>query len=367
MCYVMNYFFLDIAGQKSNNKRIITAADAQSLGDIQGISWVDIDIMTDVNRTKFRNRRLRKYENVEDQPSITPRHGTYYNFWQYTKFQEHNMPLELQNSRLNHLIWSTSKHDVYLPSEYSVHHWSGITFSKSNVVDLKTLVEPTENHPGSLAHIGGFNQTKVRAIGSIYFTASFKSNMLKLFEAQTFQLLNTFQLGWPIQHTSMSPEGGSILVVGAHRDGALLDTLTGQHIASLPGHLDSSLSCAWHPNGIYFATGNQDRTCRIWDIRNMGNNLHLLKGNMGGICSINFTSDGELMAMAESADFVHIFDTKQHYENAQVIDFFGEVSGLSFSPDTQSLFIGVEPEQDMIGSTLLWYDKCRNLERYNYV
>jgi WD40 repeat protein len=99
----------------------------------------------------------------------------------------------------------------------------------------------------------------------------------------------------------------------------------------------------------------------------MGNNLHLLKGNMGGISSINFTSDGELMAMAESADFVHIFDTKQHYENAQVIDFFGEVSGLSFSPDTQSLFIGVEPEQDMIGSTLLWYDKCRNLERYNYV
>jgi WD40 repeat protein len=98
----------------------------------------------------------------------------------------------------------------------------------------------------------------------------------------------------------------------------------------------------------------------------MGNSLYLLKGNMGGICSINFTSDGELMAMAESADFVHIFDTK-HYENAQVIDFFGEVSGLSFSPDTQSLFIGVEPEQEMICSTLLWYDKCRNLEGYDYV
>jgi hypothetical protein len=36
------------------------------ISKIVGIDWVDIDIMWDVNHTKFRNRRLRKYENVED-------------------------------------------------------------------------------------------------------------------------------------------------------------------------------------------------------------------------------------------------------------------------------------------------------------
>lgn len=47
------------------------------------------------------------------------------------------------------------------------------------------------------------------------------------------------------------------------------------------------------------------------------------------------------MAMAEPADFVHVFDVKNGYEQEQEIDFFGEISGLSFSPDTESLFIGV--------------------------
>jgi hypothetical protein len=38
----------------------------------------------------------------------------------------------------------------------------------------------------------------------------------------------------------------------------------------------------------------------------MGNYLHLFKGNMGSICSINFRSDGELMTMAETANFINM-------------------------------------------------------------
>lgn len=45
--------------------------------------------------------------------------------------------------------------------------------------------------------------------------------------------------------------------------------------------------------------------------------------------------------MAEPADFVHVFDVDSGYEKEQEIDFFGEISGMSFSPDTESLFIGV--------------------------
>jgi WD40 repeat protein len=114
-----------------------------------------------------------------------------------------------------------------------------------------------------------------------------------------------------------------------------------QVIATLKGHLDYSFASAWHPDGRVFATGNQDTTCRLWDVRYLGVSLAVLKGRIGAIRSIRFTADGRFMVMAEPADFVHIYDTRQDYSHCQEIDLFGEVAGVSFSPDSESLYVGV--------------------------
>lgn len=76
-------------------------------------------------------------------------------------------------------------------------------------------------------------------------------------------------------------------------------------------------------------------------MRNLTKSVSALKGNLGAIRSIRYSSDGRFMAMAEPADFVHVFDVKSGYDKEQEIDFFGEISGMSYSPDTESLFIGV--------------------------
>ena len=47
----------------------------------------------------------------------------------------------------------------------------------------------------------------------------------------------------------------------------LVDSATGRRVWPLRGHLDYSFAAAWHPGGTYLATGNQDTTTRIWDIR----------------------------------------------------------------------------------------------------
>lgn len=137
-----------------------------------------------------------------------------------------------------------------------------------------------------------------------------------------------------------------------------------QTIAPLCGHLDYSFASAWHPDGCIFATGNQDKTCRIWDVRNLSKSVAVLKGNLGAIRSIRFTSDGRYMAMAEPADFVHVYDAKQGFEKEQQIDFFGEVSGVSFSPDTESLFIGV---WDRTYGSLLQFNRRRNYTYLDYL
>lgn len=70
-------------------------------------------------------------------------------------------------------------------------------------------------------------------------------------------------------------------------------------------------------------------------MRNLSKSLAILKGRMGAIRSIRFSSDGRFMAMAEPANFIHIYDTQSGYCTGQ------EIAGVSFSLDTEALFVGV--------------------------
>uniref|UniRef100_A0A0A9B8Q5 Uncharacterized protein n=1 Tax=Arundo donax TaxID=35708 RepID=A0A0A9B8Q5_ARUDO len=171
---------------------------------------------------------------------------------------------------------------------------------------------------------------------------------------ENFQICNHFRFPWAVNHTSLSPDGKLVAIVGDNADGLLVDANSGKTIHDLLGHLDYSFASAWNPDGQTFATGNQDKTCRVWDIRNLSKSLAVLGGNMGAVRSIRYTSDGRFMAMAEPADFVHIFDVAGGYRRKQELDFFGEIAGISFSPDTEALFVGVH---DRTYSSLLQFNR----------
>ncbi|XP_035843001.1 uncharacterized WD repeat-containing protein C2A9.03 isoform X1 [Helianthus annuus] len=117
--------------------------------------------------------------------------------------------------------------------------------------------------------------------------------------------------------------------------------LVNTRAATVEGHLDYSFASAWHPDGRSFATGNQDKTCRLWDIINLATPVSVLKGNMAAVRSVCFLSDGKFLVVAEAADFVHVCNTKLNYEKRQEIDLFGEIAGVFLSPDDETLYIGV--------------------------
>jgi WD40 repeat protein len=73
------------------------------------------------------------------------------------------------------------------------------------------------------------------------------------------------------------------------------------------------------------------------------NPLFVLKGNIGAINALRFSSDEKFMATAKSIYYVHIYDVERGFEFEQEIDFFGKTSGISFSPETKKFFIGVSP------------------------
>ncbi|CAN6559147.1 unnamed protein product [Malus baccata var. baccata] len=391
-----------------------TAAQARKGKDIQGIPWDRLSI----TREKYRQTRLEQYKNYENVPNSgegsgkdckdTKKGSVYYEFRRNARSVKSTI-LHFQVCWLRNLVWATSKHDIYLMSHFSVVHWSSLSCTKSEVLNVSGHVTPSEKHPGSL--LEGFTQTQVSTLavkdkllvaggfqgelickhldrpgvsfcsrttyddnaitnaveiydspsGAVHFTASNNDCGVRDFDMEKFQLTKHFRYPWPVNHTSLSPDGKLLVIVGDNPEGILVNSQTGKTVMSLNGHLDFSFASAWHPDGMTFATGNQDKTCRIWDVRNLSKSVAVLKGNLGAIRSIRYTSDGQYMMMAEPADFVHVYDVKSGYEKEQEIDFFGEISGISFSPDTESLFIGV---WDRTYGSLLEYGRSRN---YSYL
>ncbi|KAJ0046562.1 hypothetical protein Pint_03613 [Pistacia integerrima] len=396
----------------SNNKIADTsAAQARRGKDIQGIPWERLSI----TREKYRQTRLEQYKNYENIPQsgegsgkdckITKKGASFYEFRRNSR----SVKSTILHFQLRNLVWATSKHDVYLMSHFSVVHWSSLTCSRSQVLNVSGHVAPTEKHPGSL--LEGFSQTQVSTLavkdkllvaggfqgelickhldrpgvsfcsrttyddnaitnavdiyvgpsGAVHFTASNNDCGVRDFDMEKYQLSKHFRFPWPVNHTSLSPDGKLLIIVGDNPEGMLVDSNTGKTVNQLSGHLDFSFASAWHPDGVTFATGNQDKTCRVWDLRKPSESLAVLKGNLGAIRSIRYSSDGRYMATAEPADFVHVYDVKSGYEREQEIDFFGEISGISYSPDTEALFVGV---WDRTYGSLLEYGRCRN---YSYL
>ncbi|KAL9232713.1 hypothetical protein vseg_007790 [Gypsophila vaccaria] len=381
-----------------------SAANARQGKDIQGIPWD----MLDVTRDTYRSTRLEQYKNYENIPGsgdyvnkewkAKVKGGNYYEFF----YNSRMVKPTILHFQLRNLVWASSKHDVYFMSNYQFMHWSALTQNLTEVVDFAEHVAPSEKHQGNL--LEGFTQTQISTLavkdnlmvaggfqgelvckhldkpgvsfcarttyddnaitnaveiydslsGGYRFMASNNDCGIREYEMERYQLLTHFRYPWPVNHTSISPDQKLVAVVGDHVDGLLVDSQTGKEVAVLVGHQDYSFATAWHPEGRVFATGNQDKTCRVWDTRNLSEPLAVLKGNLGAARSIRFSSDGQFMVVAEPADFVHVYSTKVNYEKRQEIDFFGEVSGVSLSPDDESLFIGI---WDRTYASLLQYKK----------
>ncbi|KAJ3173987.1 hypothetical protein HDU87_007200 [Geranomyces variabilis] len=195
---------------------------------------------------------------------------------------------------------------------------------------------------------------------------------VRIMDIATRTTTSTMPFEAAINCSTLSPDKRLLCAVGDMQNGYIVDSEQGKHLATLTGHTDWSFACAWSPNGTLLATGNQDRTTRIYDTRNMKRTLATLPSTMGAVRSLRFSDDARILAIAESVDYVRLVDTeglmsvaaalgdgsavpRGHAASAralssaaghrtQLVDFFGEVAGLTFAPGTSGddvLFIGI--------------------------
>ena len=131
---------------------------------------------------------------------------------------------------------------------------------------------------------------KSRTNSNVQAVISNNDMNVRIMDVETgFREVNKFLMPWSVNYTAMEADGKMTAVVGDATECVLLDVSTGQSIAELDKHQDYSFAAAWHPGGNILATGNQDKTTRIWDIRTM-KCLCTLPGKIGAIRLDGFLS-----------------------------------------------------------------------------
>ena len=173
--------------------------------------------------------------------------------------------------------------------------------------------------------------------------AVFDSNdmSIRTLDCLTNRVVQHHRFPCPINCSAMSPDGRLRLLVGDSCYPIVANSETGEMISVLTGHQDYGFACAWAPDGITMATGHQDGLVQVWDARKLNRSLHTMPMEMGGCRTMTFSPAGSgkrVLVLAEPADFIHIIDA-QNFGSKQVIDFFGEIAGISMPPDGSRLYV----------------------------
>ncbi|AES68554.2 transducin/WD40 repeat protein [Medicago truncatula] len=236
----------------SITKALDTTADQARRGkDIQAIPWDKLN----VTRESYR-----------DFNKSTKKGNSFYEFRRNSR----SVKPTILHFQLRNLVWATSKHDAYFLSQFSVMHWSSLTCTSSEVLNVSGHVAPSEKHPGSVVEgfthtqvstlavkdnllvIGGFqgelickhldrpgvsfcsrtanddngitNAIEIYATpsGAVHFTVASNDCAIRNFDMEKFQLSKHFCFPWPVNHTSMSPDGKLLLIVGDNPESILV-------------------------------------------------------------------------------------------------------------------------------------------------
>lgn len=229
--------------------------------------------------------------------------------------------------------------------------------STKGVFVVKPLAETSSSEKKSFLSSGMIssgNELQVNYISLLSSSAliSGNDNVLRTLDLNTLKAKDSITLNYAANATAFLPGSENVCVMACDsQESHVYDSRSGKLQMSLQGHTDFGFACAWSPDGKTVATGNQDGTCRLYDIRGASNQcIGAVSGKLqAAIRSVDFDASGRYLAIAEPVDYVTVIDTWSECTSRQTIEFFGGTAGVRFTQscslgEYQQLTIGVADE-----------------------
>lgn len=347
--------------------------------DYQGIPWPRFSI----SRNDYRSKRVREYSNYNNvnwtsqlemrrRLEITRIEKVRNNMFLFNEtFRTVNPSID--HFQLRQLLWNTSNKTSYLVSNSTLYafnkktrvarrvhatnpqqlacchvdHGLAATGSFDSEVKVSKLSEigienprttfnvKVSNEPNSISnHVVIVNESRI-------VVANNDAHVTELDLSGNSSTVSKIKWIAAVNHVSVSPIGNHLMcLTGDSCEISLIDRRSGVPVAALSGHLDFSFCSSWSSENVV-CTGSQDGTCRVWDVRNASQSVACIGSLLGAVRCAKFSPDGRFLAMSEPADFVHVYDVESGFRECQLLDFFGNIGGIAFSPDSSKLSISL--------------------------
>ena len=157
-----------------------------------------------------------------------------------------------------------------------------------------------------------------------------------------------------VNHCDINKDKNTLLCIGDSKSINIVDLRSNKNIITLNEHFDYGIVIKYNPyDNTYFASGNQDLGCKIWDIRNLNKGSVItswgINDNIGDLDWI----DSRNVCYMENSFFSHILDIKSN--KIQDLYFYGFGNGVAHDKLNKNLYINIfKGNEDGTGGILCY-------------
>lgn len=180
--------------------------------------------------------------------------------------------------------------------------------------------------------------------GKILATGGYDDqNTIKLWDVATGELdktiLTNSELGsFGVPDISFSPDGKTIANCEGHWNTSihLWDVETGTLIKTLLGHMDGVNSIDYNTDGSILASVSDDGILCLWDMHTM-RHMNTLIAHHSSIISVLFSPDGNTLVSGGKDGNIHLWDSKSLEKKKTIDNHLALWSEIDFSPDGDTI------------------------------
>ncbi|KAJ2455639.1 hypothetical protein EV183_000738 [Coemansia sp. RSA 2336] len=372
--------FLTNAAQmfaRSSEISEVTQTEIRRGFDAQGYQWNGQELQRSMYM-EYRREVYPQYHGIAHDPRAVRKQGRCVDPTQeFYKLRYSvtgsNYRCKISHFQLRDLIWATSNYDVYYWHMDGIQRWNPWLKTRTCVMGRREMpagfrlsalcvdqgVMLAGDYQGRVCARPLWTPDAQVAVGQVaggtdivnhatpanrreggnVVSLAVNSGSVDTFDMQRMAVVGSATFEWAVNCTAISDSGSVGCVVGDSLQNALVDPRQGyRRIGELQGHKDYSFACAISPDERQVATGSQDSSVRVYDVRWPRDALASLCGYLGAMRVVKFSSCGRFLLAAEPADYLHVYETGL-YDRSQDLEFMGEIAGATFSPDC--LFVGI--------------------------
>jgi WD40 repeat protein len=158
-----------------------------------------------------------------------------------------------------------------------------------------------------------------------------------------------------VNSVAYSPNGQTLASGSDDKTIKLWNVKTGNLLQTLEGHSDLVRSVAYSPNGQTLASGSRDSTIKLWNV-NTGNLLQTLEGHSDWVRSLAYSPDGQTLASGSYDNTIKLWNVNTGNLLQTFTGHSDLVRSVAYSPDGQTLASG-----SLDKTIKLWDIKTGNL------